>query len=116
VGPGGHAVGILAPGGYVVRTDPEGKKWELLLAGFGNSYDLILTRTGKMFTFDSDMEWGLGSAMVPSHADKSLCPSVRSSVGAPEQAVWPSYYPDSLPATVNIGVGLPTGVKFGTKK
>src|SRR5207253_4034142 len=30
-------------------------------------------------------------------------------------AVWPEYYPDSLPATVNIGIGSPTGVKFGTK-
>src|SRR5204863_8419378 len=25
------------------------------------------------------------------------------------------YYPDSLPAAVNIGIGSPTGVKFGTK-
>jgi hypothetical protein len=31
---GGHAVGILAPGGHVLRTDPEGKRWELMLAGF----------------------------------------------------------------------------------
>src|SRR6266700_3381207 len=32
--PGGHAVGILAPGGYIVRTDPQGRNWKLLLAGF----------------------------------------------------------------------------------
>ena len=30
-------------------------------------------------------------------------------------AKWPAYYADSLPATVNIGLGSPTGVKFGTK-
>ena len=33
----GHAVGILAPGGHVLRTDPEGKHWELMLGGFRNS-------------------------------------------------------------------------------
>ena len=26
---------------------------------------------------------------------------------------WPAYYPDSLPAVVNIGPGSPTGVAFG---
>ena len=33
----GHATGILAPGGYVVRTDAEGKTWELMLGGFRNA-------------------------------------------------------------------------------
>src|SRR5204863_83759 len=28
-------------------------------------------------------------------------------------AKWPVWYPDSLPANVNIGIGSPTGVKFG---
>src|SRR5207245_9202127 len=30
-------------------------------------------------------------------------------------AKWPVYYPDSLPPAVDIGVGSPTGMKFGTK-
>jgi hypothetical protein len=29
-------------------------------------------------------------------------------------AKWPEYYPDSLPAVTNIGIGSPTGVGFGT--
>jgi putative heme-binding domain-containing protein len=28
---------------------------------------------------------------------------------------WPDYYPDSLPAVVDVGLGSPTGIKFGTK-
>jgi putative heme-binding domain-containing protein len=28
---------------------------------------------------------------------------------------WPASYPDSLPATVDVGLSSPTGVKFGTK-
>jgi glucose/arabinose dehydrogenase len=56
----GHAVGILAPGGHVLRTDPEGKHWEIILAGFRNSYDFDFNAKGEMFTFDSDMEWDWG--------------------------------------------------------
>ncbi|NBX30489.1 hypothetical protein EBR04_08640, partial [bacterium] len=36
---GGHAVGILAPGGYVASTDRDGKAWEIWTAGYRNPYD-----------------------------------------------------------------------------
>jgi putative heme-binding domain-containing protein len=111
---GGHAVGILAPGGYILRTDPEGKKWELLLAGFRNSYDFDFSPEGEMFTFDSDMEWDWGLPWYrPTRVNHCVLGAEfgwRSG-----SAVWPEYYADSLPPTVNIGVGSPTGVKFGTK-
>ncbi|HSU53147.1 MAG TPA: c-type cytochrome, partial [Candidatus Dormibacteraeota bacterium] len=111
--PGGHAVGILAPGGHVLKTDPEGKKWELLLAGFRNSYDFDFSPEGEMFTFDSDMEWDWGLPWYrPTRVNHCVLGAEfgwRSG-----SAVWPEYYPDSLPATVNIGIGSPTGVKFGT--
>ena len=110
----GHAVGILAPGGYVLRTDADGSKWELLLAGFRNSYDFDFNRDGEMFTFDSDMEWDWG---LPWYRPTRIIHSVvggeygwRSGAGK-----WPDYYADSLPAAVDIGIGCPTGVKFGTK-
>ena len=111
---GGHAVGILAPGGQVLRTDPEGKYWELLLGGFRNSYDFDFNPAGEIFTFDSDMEWDWG---LPWYRPTRIIHSVtggeygwRSGSGK-----WPDYYADSLPAAVNIGIGSPTGVKFGTK-
>src|SRR6266853_4923312 len=111
---GGHAVGILAPGGYIVRTDPEGKKWELMLAGFRNSYDFDFNTDGEMFTFDSDMEWDWG---LPWYRPTRInhCVLGAEFGWRSGTAVWPSYYPDSLPAAVNVGVGSPTGVKFGTK-
>ncbi len=110
----GHAVGILAPGGYVVRTDPEGKKWELVLAGFRNSYDFDFSSDGEMFTFDSDMEWDWG---LPWYRPTRInhCVSGGDYGWRSGSAVWPEYYPDSLPAAVNIGIGSPTGVRFGTK-
>ena len=36
----GHAKGILAPGGYVCKTDPDGKRVELFAGGFRNQYDI----------------------------------------------------------------------------
>jgi len=111
---GGHAVGVLAPGGYIVRTDPAGKNWELLLAGFRNSYDFDFNKHGEIFTFDSDMEWDWG---LPWYRPTRVIHCViggeygwRSGSGK-----WPDYYADSLPAAFDVGIGSPTGVKFGTK-
>jgi len=109
----GHAVGILSPGGHVLRTDRDGKHWELVLGGFRNSYDFDFNAAGEMFTFDSDMEWDWG---LPWYRPTRITHNVmggeygwRSGAGK-----WPEYYADSLPAAVNIGLGCPTGVKFGT--
>jgi len=112
--PRGHAVGILAPGGYVVRGDSNGKKWQLMLAGFRNAYDFDFNKDGELFTFDSDMEWDWG---LPWYRPTRINHCVRGADFGWRSgtAVWPEYYPDSLPATVNIGIGSPTGVKFGTK-
>jgi putative heme-binding domain-containing protein len=111
---GGHAVGVMAPGGYIVRTDRDGKKWELLLAGFRNAYDFDFNADGEIFTFDSDMEWDWGLPWYrPTRINHCVSGGEygwRSGTGK-----WPDYYADSLPATVNIGIGSPTGVKFGTK-
>lgn len=56
---------------------------------------------------------GLGYALVP--ADARIPCRQRADHGFREgTAKWPEYYPDSLPATLNIGIGCPTGVEFGT--
>jgi putative heme-binding domain-containing protein len=108
----GHAVGRLAPGGYVLRTDAEGKKWELMLGGFRNAYDLAFNGDGELFTYDSDMEWDWGlpwyRPIRVNHCISGAEFGWRSGTGK-----WPDYYPDSLGAVVNIGVGSPTGVTSG---
>ncbi len=111
--PNGHAVGIMAPGGHVLRTDPEGKHWELLLAGFRNAYDFAFSPKGEIFTFDSDMEWDWG---MPWYRPTRIIHCVRAGEYGwrSGSSKWPEYYPDSLPPVVNIGVGSPTGVRFGT--
>lgn len=108
----GHAAGILAPGGYVVRTDAEGKNWETVLAGFRNAYDIAFNGDGELFTFDSDMEWDWGMPWYRpvrvNHCVSGAEFGWRSGTGK-----WPEYYPDSLPATADVGIGSPTGVGNG---
>ncbi len=109
----GHAKGILAPGGWICQTDFDGKTWTLFASGFRNQFDVAFSPTGEAFSFDADMEWDIG---MPWYRPTRICHAVpgaefgwRSGTGK-----WPAYYIDSLPPTVNIGPGSPTGVVFGT--
>jgi putative heme-binding domain-containing protein len=109
---GGHARGILAPGGYVAKTDFDGKAWEIFTAGYRNPYDFAFNADGEMFVYDADMEWDLGMPWYRptrvNHATSGSELGWRSGTGK-----WPSYYADSLPAMVDIGPGSPVGVDFG---
>lgn len=110
---GGHAVGVMAPGGWILRTDPDGKTLELISAGYRNEYDIAFNGAGELFTFDADMEWDIGSPWYrPTRVNHAVSGSEfgwRSGTGK-----WPAFYPDSLGAVVDIGPGSPTGIAFGT--
>ena len=109
----GHARGILAPGGYIASTDPEGKEWEIFTIGYRNQYDFAFNPEGEMFVYDADMEWDFGMPWYRptrvNHATSGSELGWRSGTGK-----WPAYYVDSLPAMVDIGPGSPVGVEFGT--
>lgn len=108
----GHATGVMAPGGYVVRTDADGKRWELVLAGFRNAYDIAFNPDGELFSFDSDMEWDWGlpwyRPIRVNHCISAAEFGWRAGTGK-----WPAHYLDSFGAVVDIGVGSPTGVANG---
>ena len=110
----GHAVGLLAPGGVVLRTDPDGKEWELFCGGLRNAYDIAFNADGELFTYDSDMERDLGSPWYrPTRVFHLVSGGEygwRSGTGK-----WPPEYPDVLPSVVDVGRGSPTGVVFGTR-
>ncbi len=109
----GHARGITAPGGYVCKTDPEGKKVELFCMGFRNEFDFAFDSNGEVFTYDADMEWDIGSPWYrPTRINH--CVSGGDYGWRSGSGKWPTYYPDSLPEAVDIGPGSPTGVTFGT--
>ncbi len=108
----GFMKGVLAPGGWIAKTDPNGEKWELIANGFRNEYDAAYNRDGELFTYDADMEWDMNTPWYrPTRVNHVVSGAEfgwRSGAGK-----WPAHYPDSLGAVVNIGPGSPTGTTFG---
>ncbi len=110
----GFGNGVLPPGGFLLRMDANGKNCELFAAGMRNTYDFAINPEGEMLGFDSDMEWDWG---MPWYRPIRIFHLVSGGdYGFREgSGKWPKYYPDSLPSTVDVGIGSPTGMKFGTK-
>ncbi len=110
--PSGHNTGRLAPGGWICQVTPDGKQWNLISSGFRNPYDMAFDRNGELFSYDADMEYDFGK---PWYRPTRVC---HVTSGAEfgwrfGSGKWPAYNADSLPATLDIGLGCPTGVAFG---
>lgn len=112
--PNGHAVGRLAPGGTIVRTDLDGRGAEIVAIGLRNAYDLAFDARGEAFTFDSDMEWDVG---LPWYRPTRVLHVVSGADWGWRHGSgkWSARWPDTLPAACELGVGSPTGVTFGTR-
>jgi putative heme-binding domain-containing protein len=108
----GFMKGVLAPGGWIARTDPDGKQWDLVATGFRNEYDAAYNREGELFTYDADMEWDMNTPWYrPTRVNHVVSGGEygwRSGAGK-----WPAYYADSMGSITDIGPGSPTGVTFG---
>jgi len=112
VDPRGHANAIKPPGGWIARSNDRGMTWEVIASGFRNAYDIAFNQNGDLFTYDSDMEWDLGT---PWYRPTRVCHVIpgaefgwRTGSGK-----WPAYYADNLPPVLEVGQGSPTGVVFG---
>ncbi len=102
------------PAGHILRTDAEGKTFELFAGGFRNPLDVAFNSEGEMFTFDADMEWDVGLAWY--RPNRILHVVSGGEYGWRRgTAVWPAYQPDSLPSAIDIGLASPTGIEFGTQ-
>ena len=112
--PRGHANDRKAPGGWLARIDPEGKDWELISAGYRNTFDFDYNEVGDIFGYDSDMEWDFG---MPWYRPTRIAHLTSGSEYGwrTGNSKWSPNYPDNLPATLNIGQGSPTNVMFGAK-
>ena len=108
----GHNRDRLAPGGMIYRFSPDGKTWELYSSGFRNIFDGAFNRDGELFTYDADMEYDFNTSWYRptriNHVTSGAEFGWRNGAGKR-----PEFYPDNLPATLNIGPGSPTGVTFG---
>ena len=107
--PRGHANDRYAPGGYVLNFDPEGKKYELVSAGYRNAFDIAFNEVGDLFAYDADMEWDFG---LPWYRPTRICHVTSGSEFGwrTGNSKWSPTYPDNLPAVLNIGQGSPTSL------
>ncbi len=107
--PNGHAVGLTAPGGWIMRFDPTRDARELVAVGFRNPVDLAFGPHGEAFTYDADMEWDMGMPWYRptrvNHVVSGVDFGWRSGSWK-----WGDWYPDSLGSVVDIGPGSPCGV------
>ncbi len=106
--------GVTPPGGHLVRTDRDGRAWEIVAGGLRNPYGLDFNADGELFTYDADLEWDIGLSWYHPTRVLHLVPGAdygwrRSTANLP---VWA---PDSRPSVVDIGKGSPTAVRFGTR-
>lgn len=110
--PNGHANDRYAPGGFVVKINPEGTNWELISAGYRNAFDLAFNEEGDMFVYDADMEWDFG---MPWYRPTRISHSTSGSEFGwrTGNSKWSPAYPDNLPPILNIGQGSPTNLVSG---
>ena len=108
----GHNRHVLAPGGVVYRVSRDGKEFEMYASGFRNIYGGSLNKDGELFTYDADMEYDFNTPWYrPTRVNHVLSGAEygwRNGAGK-----YPEFYPDTVPATLNIGPGSPTGTRFG---
>ena len=102
---------IPAPAGYILKTDKDGSSFVRLCGGLRNPLDMDFNRDGEMFVYDADSEWDAGLAWYKPTRVLNITSGAeygwRRGTGK-----WPVYYPDSLPGSIDIGLGSPTGVGF----
>lgn len=103
---------VLAPGGIIYRVSPDGKDFEVYSSGYRNIFDAAFNRDGELFTYDADMEYDFNTPWYRptriNHVTSGSEYGWRNGAGKR-----PEFYPDNLPAVLNIGPGSPTGVTFG---
>ncbi|MCA9264322.1 MAG: HEAT repeat domain-containing protein, partial [Planctomycetales bacterium] len=109
--PRGHAKGIVAPGGCIIRVDQDGLSPQRIAGGLRNAYDLAFNRDGELFTHDSDMETDEGTTWHRSTRLLHVVPGGEYGWRS-GWAKWFEYWPDTLPSVMDTGRGSPTGVVF----
>lgn len=103
---------VELPAGHILRVRPDGSKITLLAGGLRNPLDIAFNRDGELFTFDADMERDVGAPWYMPTRVLHVVPGAdfgwRRGTGR-----FPSWYVDTLPSVIDIGLASPTGIYFG---
>lgn len=107
---GSEAKGRLG-GGWICRTDLDGRAWELVAGGLRNAYALAVDRRGELFTFDSDTEFEIN---LPWYRPTRVLQAVSGADFGWRGGIHkvPETAPDGWPAVLPLGLGSPTAVLF----
>jgi len=102
------------PAGYVARVGPAAETWQLVAGGFRNAYGLDFNEEGELFTYDADNEGDLGTPWYRptrvNHVVSGGDYGFRQGTGNRR-----AHYAEHPPSNLEIGLGSPTGVRFGTR-
>ena len=108
----GHNGKGKAPGGWVLKFNPDGSDREIISMGYRNPCDFALNRDGEMFVYDADMEWDMGTPWYrPTRINHGI--SGGESGWRATSKKWRKYFPDTIGSVVDVGPGSPTGVITG---
>ena len=108
----GHNGNGKAPGGWVLKFNPDGSDREMINMGYRNPCDFALNRDGEMFIYDADMEWDMGTPWYrPTRINHGV--SGGESGWRATSKKWRKYFPDTIGSVVDVGPGSPTGVIAG---
>ena len=98
-------------GGWICRTDLDGRTWELVAGGLRNAYALAVDPSGEVFTFDSDTEFEIN---LPWYRPTRVLHAVSGADFGWRGGIYkvPETAPDGWPAVLPLGLGSPTAVMF----
>lgn len=101
--------------GRLIRTDAEGKLWQVVACGMRNPMGIDFNADGEPFTYEADMEWDVGLPWYrPTHVIHLVSGADYGWRQGPDP--WPLDSPDKPLVNVLTGLGSPTAVKFGTRR
>lgn len=95
----------MLPSGSLAATYPCGGRTAL---------DIAFNEDGEMFTYDADNERDIATPWYKPTRVLHVVPGADYG-WRPGAGKWPAYLPDSLPSVVDIGIGSPCGIEFGTR-
>jgi putative heme-binding domain-containing protein len=109
--PRGHAHGIMAPGGMLMRCATDGSRCDIVACGMRNACDIDFTIDGEAVTYDSDMEWDIGAPWYRAPRVLHLVEGGDFGWRSGSAKLHPTAI-DTLPAIVDTDPASPVGVTF----